>query len=111
MLRTDATLEATPFRDWQAGRAMCIHLLDAYVLGTPGDWRMIATTANGQPAAVVYHRDPDGALRAHGVVVLATTATGVSRVVEFHDQPALVQLFGFPDVHPPDDRGEQTHTS
>jgi RNA polymerase sigma-70 factor (ECF subfamily) len=97
VLRTDATLEATPFRDWQAGRAMCIHMLGAYVLGTPGDWRMIATTANGQPAAVVYHRDADGALRADGAVVLAPTATGVSRVIKFHD-PALVATFGFPDV-------------
>jgi RNA polymerase sigma-70 factor (ECF subfamily) len=30
-------------------------------------------------------------------VVLAPTATGISRVVEFHD-PALVATFGFPDV-------------
>jgi RNA polymerase sigma-70 factor (TIGR02960 family) len=97
VLRADATLEATPFRDWQAGRAMCIHVLDTYVLGTPGDWRMIATTANGQPAAVVYHRAPDGALRADGVVVLAPTATGVSRVIKFHD-PTLVTAFGFPDL-------------
>jgi hypothetical protein len=96
VLRADATLEATPFRDWQAGRAMCIHVLDAHVLGTPGDWRMIATTANGQPAAVVYHRDADGALRADGAVVLAPTATGVSRVIKFHN-PALVATFGFPD--------------
>jgi hypothetical protein len=36
-------------------------------------------------------------LRAHGMVVLAATATGVSRVVEFHD-PALVAASGFPDV-------------
>jgi RNA polymerase sigma-70 factor (TIGR02960 family) len=98
VLRADATLEATPFREWQAGRAMCIHMLDTYVLGAPGDWRMIATTANGQPAAVVYHRDADGALRADGAVVLAPTATGVSRVIKFHD-PALVLVFGFPDVH------------
>ena len=97
VLRTDATLEATPFREWQAGRVNCIRLLDAYVLGAPGDWQMIATTANGQPAAVVYHRDEDGALRAHGVVVLAPTATGISRVIEFHD-PSLVLVFGFPDV-------------
>ncbi|MEU8176464.1 RNA polymerase subunit sigma-70 [Microbispora hainanensis] len=97
VLRADATLEATPFRDWQSGRAMCIHMLGAYVLGTPGDWRMIATVANGQPAAVVYHRDADGALRADGAVVLDATATGVSRVTKFHD-PALVAAFGFPDV-------------
>jgi len=97
VLRTDATLEATPFRDWQAGRVNCIHLLDTYVLGTPGDWQMIPTTANGQPAAAVYHRDPDSAVRAHGIVVLAPTPTGISRVIEFHD-PALVATFGFPEV-------------
>ncbi|MDX6260273.1 MAG: polymerase sigma-70 factor, subfamily [Kribbellaceae bacterium] len=97
VLRTDATLEATPFRDWQSGRVMCIHILDAYVLGAPGDWRMIATIANGQPAAVVYRRDADSVLRADGVVVLAATATGVSHVIKFHD-PALVATFGFPNV-------------
>ncbi|KAB8186657.1 RNA polymerase subunit sigma-70 [Microbispora catharanthi] len=97
VLRTDATLEATPFRDWQSGRARCIHMLDAYVLGAPGDWRMIATTANGQSSALVYHRDADGVLRAAGVVVLAPTATGISRVIKFHD-PALVATFGFADV-------------
>src|SRR5213078_243022 len=74
VLRTDATLEATPFREWQAGRARCIGMLDAFVLGTPGDWRMIATTANGQPAAAVYRRDTDGTLRASDIVVLAPTA-------------------------------------
>jgi RNA polymerase sigma-70 factor (ECF subfamily) len=100
VLRADATLEATPFRDWQSGRAMCIHVLDAYVLGTPGDWRMIPTVANGQPAAVVYHRDAAGALRADGLVVLAPTASGVSRVVKFHD-PGLVAVFGFPAVLAP----------
>ncbi|WP_216898446.1 sigma-70 family RNA polymerase sigma factor [Nocardia alni] len=97
VLRADASLEATPFRDWQAGRAMCIHVLGTYVLGAPGDWRMIATVANDQPAAAVYHRDANGVLRADGVVVLATTATGVSRVIKFHD-PALVGAFGLPNV-------------
>lgn len=99
VLRTDATLEATPFRDWQAGRARCIHLLDTHVLGTPGDWRMIPTTANGQPAAAIYNRDANGTLRANGVVVLAPTTTGVTRVVAFHHDPALVTMFGFPKVH------------
>ena len=97
VLRADATLEATPFRDWQAGRAMCLHVLETYVLGAPGDWRMIATSANGQPAAVVYHRDADGALQADGAVALTPTVTGVARVIKFHE-PALVTMFGFPEV-------------
>ncbi len=95
VLRADATLEATPFREWQSGRVRCIHLLETYVLGAPGDWRMLATAANGQPAAVIYHRG-----EAYGVVVLSATATGVSRVVDFND-PALVGLFGFPAVLAP----------
>lgn len=97
VLRMDATLEATPFRDWQAGRVMCMHMLDTRVLGSPGDWRMIATSANGQSAAAVYLRDAHGALRANGVVVLAATAAGVFRIVKFHD-PALLATFGFPDA-------------
>ncbi|WP_410566884.1 RNA polymerase subunit sigma-70 [Amycolatopsis sp. cmx-4-61] len=97
VLRADATLEATPFRDWYAGRATCLRLLGTYVLGEPGDWRLSPTTANGQPAAAVYHRDAGGVLRAHGIVVLTPTVTGISAVVEFHD-PALVAMFGFPET-------------
>ncbi|MEU4247652.1 RNA polymerase subunit sigma-70 [Amycolatopsis sp. NPDC026612] len=97
VLRTDATLEATPFRDWYAGRENCLRLLENSVLGAPGEWRLIATAANGQPAAAVYRRDTAGALRAHGIVVLTPTATGVSRVIEFHD-PTLVGTFGFPEL-------------
>jgi RNA polymerase sigma-70 factor (TIGR02960 family) len=92
VLRTDATLEATPFREWQSGRVNCIRLLSTYVLGAPGDWRLLATTANGQPAAAVYHLDVRGDLQPHGVVVLTATPDGISRIVEFGD-PALVEAF------------------
>ena len=95
VLRTDASLESTPFRDWVVGRARCIHLLETYVLATAGTWRMLATVANGQPAAAIFRRDAAGMLRADGIVVLTTTAPGVSRVTAFHDG-ALVALFGFP---------------
>jgi RNA polymerase sigma-70 factor (TIGR02960 family) len=97
VLRADATLEATPFRDWRAGRTRCIHTLQAHVLGAQGDWRMFATSANGQPAAVAYHRDPDGVHRAYGVIVLAPTAGGVCSVIAFHHS-GLVAEFGYPDV-------------
>jgi RNA polymerase sigma-70 factor (ECF subfamily) len=78
VLRADATLEATPFRDWASGRAHCIRLL-AYILGSPGDWKMTSAIANGQPAARVEHRG-----QANGVVVVSATASGISRVVAFH---------------------------
>ena len=84
---------------------MCIHMLDAYVLGTPGDWRMIATTANGQPAAVVYYRAADGVLRANGAVVLAPTATGVSGWSRSTTSPRWSRCSASRMVYPPDDRG------
>ena len=60
LLVHDATLEATPLRTWFAGRKTCVPFLRNYILGSPGDWRMLATSANGQPAAVAYTRDPAG---------------------------------------------------
>jgi hypothetical protein len=93
VLRADATLEATPFRDWQSGRAGCMRLLATQVLGTIGEWKMIATSANGQPAALVHRRGADGAMHPNGIVVLAATATGVSRVIAFHHDPRLLALF------------------
>jgi RNA polymerase sigma-70 factor (ECF subfamily) len=97
VLRADATLEATPFLDWQAGRVNCIRMLERHVLGAPGDWRLVATAANGQPAAAVYHRDAGGALRARDIVVLSPTPSGISAVVAFHD-PALAARFGFAEL-------------
>jgi RNA polymerase sigma-70 factor (ECF subfamily) len=97
VLRADATLEATPFPEWRAGRTDCLRLLDGQVLGRPGEWQLRATSANGQPAAVIYRRGGDAVLRADGVVVLEATAGGVVRVVAFHD-PGLVGMFGFGEV-------------
>ncbi len=88
LLSRDAVLEATPFRSWYAGRASCVPFLRRWVLGEPGDWRMLPTTANGQPAAVGYTRG-----RPYGVVVLTVTGGRISRVVSFQD-PGLVARFG-----------------
>jgi RNA polymerase sigma-70 factor (ECF subfamily) len=90
VLRADACLEATPYSTWFAGRATCVPYLVRQVLGTPGDWRLLPTSANGQPAAVGYHR---GA--AYGLLVLTVTPTGIARITAFGD-PTLVTRFGFP---------------
>jgi RNA polymerase sigma-70 factor (ECF subfamily) len=89
ILRADACLEATPFSTWFSGRATCVPFLVQQVLGSPGDWRLLPTSANGQPAAVGYHR---GA--AYGLLVLTVTATGISHVHAFGD-PSLAQRLGF----------------
>jgi RNA polymerase sigma-70 factor (ECF subfamily) len=94
LLLRDATLEAPPFGTWFAGRQTCVACLRDYVLRSPGDWRMLATSANGQPAAAGWLRDDSGAYRPYGIVVLTVSGDGIRRVVSFGD-PGLVAVFGF----------------
>jgi RNA polymerase sigma-70 factor (ECF subfamily) len=96
VLRHDAALEMVGSRTWFAGRATCLPYL-AGVVGVPGDWRMVAIAANGQPAAAAYRRDEDCVLRAFGIAALEVTAGGIARIVVFGD-PGLVTLFGLPLV-------------
>ena len=96
VLRHDAALEMVGSRTWFAGRATCLPYL-AGVVAVPGDWRMVAIAANGQPAAAAYRRDEDGVMRAFGIAALDVTASGIARIVVFGD-PGLVTLFGLPLV-------------
>jgi RNA polymerase sigma-70 factor (ECF subfamily) len=98
LLTADAAIEATPMRTWFAGRKTCIPFLRDYLLGSPGDWRMLATSANGQPAAAVFTRDRDGNYQPYGICVLTVTSAGIRRISSFGD-PGLVAVFGFrPDM-------------
>lgn len=65
------------------------------MLGSPGHWRMLPASANGQPAVAAYYRGSDGTYRPYGIVVLTATAEGISRITAFGD-PELVAAFGFP---------------
>ena len=96
-LRHDAALEVVGSRTWFAGRTTCLPYLATYVLGSPGDWRMLAIIANGQPAAAAYRRGADGVLQAFGIAVLTVTSAGISRIVVFGD-PDLVTAFGLPET-------------
>ena len=49
-LRADASIEMVGTRAWFSGRETCLRYL-AHCVGSPGDWQMISTIANGQPAA------------------------------------------------------------
>ena len=96
VLREDAALEPVGSLSWFSGRDTCLRYITQF-LGAPGDWRMTATMANGQPAAAAYLRGSDGIHRAFGLAVLTVTATGIARIAVFGD-PGLVARFGFPPV-------------
>jgi RNA polymerase sigma-70 factor, ECF subfamily len=94
LLLEDATIEAPPLRTWFAGRKTCVPFLRNRVLGSPGDWRMLATSANGQPAAAAYTRDQHGNYQPYGICVLTVTSQGIRQITSFAD-PSLVTSFGF----------------
>ena len=98
LLLADATIEATPMRTWFAGRATCVPFLRRHVLRSSGYWRMLATSANGQPAAAAYTRDQRGNYQPYGICVLTLASAGIRRISSFAD-PDLVTRFGFrPDL-------------
>ena len=55
---------------------------------------MLATSANGQPAAAAYTRDFGGNYQPYGICVLTVTGAGIRRISSFGD-PSLVTVFGF----------------
>jgi RNA polymerase sigma-70 factor (ECF subfamily) len=101
LLCRDAMLELPPSSVWYAGGEAIATAVAG--LGYPGEWRMVPTAANGQPAAAVYRRCADGAdrrgadgsYRAYGIVVLTVSTTGIARIVVFGD-PGLLGRFGLP---------------
>ena len=64
-------------------------------------WRMVPTSANGQPALAAYCRDPagDGAYHRHTLQVFTVTPAGIARTVVFQD-PAVFAAFELPAAVP-----------
>ena len=83
LLAKDATLEMTPSLTWFAGKTTCAPYIIARALGSPGEWRMVPTSANGQPAAIAYRRQADGTHHPFGVAVLTVRPTELARIVVF----------------------------
>jgi RNA polymerase sigma-70 factor (ECF subfamily) len=97
LLHKELALEMPPSPTWFAGDEAMECAKQG--LGSPGEWRMVPTTANGQPAAAAYRRGDDGSHQAYGIVVLTLTTTRIARIVVFGD-PGLFVKFGLPPVHP-----------
>jgi RNA polymerase sigma-70 factor (ECF subfamily) len=97
LLRDEAVLEMPPQPTWFSGRERVGAFLQSRVLREPGEFRMIPTSANGQPAFAAYLRDHDGVHRAHAIQVLTLTGSRVARIVSFNDA-GLVTTFGLPQA-------------
>jgi RNA polymerase sigma-70 factor (ECF subfamily) len=95
MLLADASLEMPPLSTWFFGRAAIIGFWRSQILTGPGLFRVVATSANGQPAAAMYLRHADGSYHAHALHVLTPAPGGIARIVVFL-QSTVFELFDLP---------------
>ena len=98
LLREDVALEMPPLLTWFTGRDNVTRFFATQVFPR-NQFRMVATTANGQPAAAGYHRGRHGGYQAHAVTVLTVTTAGIARIDTFLD-PGLFPAFGLPGQLP-----------
>jgi RNA polymerase sigma-70 factor (ECF subfamily) len=95
ILLADASLEMPPLSYWFSGRAAIIGFWKSRILTEPGLFRVVATSANGQPAAAMYSRHADGSYQAHALHVLTPAPGGIARIVVFL-QSTIFELFDLP---------------
>ncbi|MCR6488026.1 RNA polymerase subunit sigma-70 [Amycolatopsis sp. OK19-0408] len=85
LLTADAVLEMPPVPLWYRGRADYGRFMARVFAMRPGAWRVLSTTANGQPALTAYCPDDGGGHRLHTLQVLTVTAAGIAHTVVFQD--------------------------
>lgn len=86
VLRADAAIEPVGSPTSYAGRGACLAFATP-AMGTPGEWRMVAAEANGQPAAVAWFQGEP-----FGVAVLTVAEDGIVAITLFGD-PKLAESF------------------
>lgn len=93
LLTAEAVLTVHPDGPRLEGMAACIAYLAEHVLTQPGQYRMVPTWANGQPAAIAYRRDhAQAAYEPFGIGVLTIEGDQVVGIDAFVDA-SLVALF------------------
>jgi RNA polymerase sigma-70 factor (ECF subfamily) len=90
LLTDDVILEMPPVEAWFIGREHYGRFIARIFAMRGTDWRMIPTSANGQPAVGAYVSGEADSLQ-----VFTITGAGISHNVVFHDS-SLFPVFGLP---------------
>jgi len=95
LLRDDAQWAMPPAPLWLDGRAAIAQMFDFFPIALNGDFRMLPTSANRQPATAAYLR-PRGESLYHlvSLLVLRIEADQIAEVMVF--RPDLFRAFGLP---------------
>ncbi|MGO8883131.1 MAG: sigma-70 family RNA polymerase sigma factor [Streptosporangiaceae bacterium] len=100
LFTADAVWEMPPFPGWYHGAEAIGRLVAAQCPAKrPGDLRMLATGANGQPGYGMYLRDGTGRYQPFQLQAVHLRAGAIDHVAAFFD-PSLFPLFGLPAALP-----------
>jgi RNA polymerase sigma-70 factor, ECF subfamily len=97
LLTDTASLAMPPTATWLRGRDTIVTFLRRTALDGTRSWRLLPTTANGQPALLAYLRDASGRYVPYGVTVLTLAAEGIAEINTFRD-PSAPERFGLPNL-------------
>ena len=90
MLAEDVQMAMPPLPSWYSGREEVAGFLLAYPLRGHRQWKMAATSANGQPAVATWLWDDDlDAFTPHSVSVLTLRGNQIVGIMAFLDPGAL----------------------
>jgi RNA polymerase sigma-70 factor (ECF subfamily) len=95
MLTETATMAMPPTASWFRGRDAIVTGLSVGPLDGTRSWRLLATTANGQPALGAYLLDISGAHVPYGMTVLTLQGDRIAGIDTFRD-PSAPARFGLP---------------
>lgn len=96
MLAEDARLVMPPLPTWLSGRDDVVAFLREYPFSGLRRWRMVPTSANGQPALATYGWDERaGTFMPHSISVLTLRGGQIVEIVAFLD-PRFLAPFGLP---------------
>jgi RNA polymerase sigma-70 factor (ECF subfamily) len=106
LLRADVRFTMPPLPTLYQGRAAVAGFFeDTFRPGVTGEFRLVPTRANRQPAAAVYLRRPgDTEFRALGLDVLRVEGGLLVEITTF--EPRLFALFGLPPTLGPTFTGQ-----
>jgi len=96
MLAEDARMVMPPLPSWYSGRAQISDFLRSYPFRPGRRWKMVPTSANGQPALATYNwNETAGAFTPHSISVLTLRGNEIEEIMAFLD-PELLTPFALP---------------
>jgi RNA polymerase sigma-70 factor, ECF subfamily len=100
MLAEDARMVMPPLPSWYSGREHVAVFLRDYILRCGRRWKMVPTSANGQPALATYEwNEQIGAFMPHSISVLTLRGSQIEGITAFLD-PELLEPLGLQAPQP-----------